>query len=40
MQINTQNCAHCKTCDINDTTQNIRWVTPQRGERPIYQQMQ
>jgi electron-transferring-flavoprotein dehydrogenase len=39
LQINAQNCLHCKTCDIKDPTQNITWVTPQGGEGPIYQQM-
>ena len=39
LQINAQNCVHCKTCDIKDPTQNITWVTPQGGEGPIYQQM-
>jgi electron-transferring-flavoprotein dehydrogenase len=39
MQINAQNCVHCKTCDIKDPTQNINWVVPQGGEGPIYQQM-
>ncbi len=39
LQINAQNCIHCKTCDIKDPTQNIRWVTPQGGEGPIYQGM-
>ncbi len=39
LQINAQNCVHCKTCDIKDPTQNIEWVTPQGGEGPIYQQM-
>jgi electron-transferring-flavoprotein dehydrogenase len=39
LQINAQNCVHCKTCDIKDPTQNINWVTPQGGEGPIYQQM-
>ncbi len=39
LQINTQNCVHCKTCDIKDPTQNINWATPQGGEGPIYQQM-
>ena len=39
MQINAQNCVHCKTCDIKDPTQNITWVTPQGGEGPIYQGM-
>lgn len=36
LQINAQNCVHCKTCDIKDPTQNIVWVTPQGGEGPIY----
>jgi electron-transferring-flavoprotein dehydrogenase len=39
LQINAQNCVHCKTCDIKDPTQNITWVVPQGGEGPIYQQM-
>ncbi len=39
LQINSQNCVHCKTCDIKDPTQNIVWVTPQGGEGPIYAQM-
>ena len=39
LQINAQNCVHCKTCDIKDPTQNIVWVVPQGGEGPIYQQM-
>ncbi|MCL1824784.1 MAG: electron transfer flavoprotein-ubiquinone oxidoreductase [Betaproteobacteria bacterium] len=39
LQINGQNCLHCKTCDIKDPTQNIDWVTPQGGEGPIYQGM-
>ncbi|ENO83489.1 electron-transferring-flavoprotein dehydrogenase, partial [Thauera phenylacetica B4P] len=37
LQINAQNCIHCKTCDIKDPTQNINWVVPQGGEGPIYQ---
>jgi len=37
LQINAQNCVHCKTCDIKDPTQNINWVVPQGGEGPIYQ---
>ncbi len=37
LQINAQNCVHCKSCDIKDPTQNINWVTPQGGEGPIYQ---
>ena len=36
LQINAQNCLHCKTCDIKDPTQNINWVTPQGGEGPVY----
>ncbi|GAB1392871.1 electron transfer flavoprotein-ubiquinone oxidoreductase [Rhodocyclaceae bacterium] len=36
LQINAQNCVHCKTCDIKDPGQNIDWVTPQGGEGPIY----
>jgi len=39
LQINGQNCVHCKTCDIKDPTQNINWVVPQGGEGPIYQGM-
>ncbi|MBL8490068.1 MAG: 4Fe-4S dicluster domain-containing protein, partial [Rhodocyclaceae bacterium] len=39
LQINAQNCVHCKTCDIKDPTQNINWVVPQGGEGPIYQSM-
>lgn len=39
LQINAQNCIHCKTCDIKDPTQNISWVTPQGGEGPIYMSM-
>jgi electron-transferring-flavoprotein dehydrogenase len=39
LQINAQNCVHCKTCDIKDPTQNITWVTPQGGEGPIYPMM-
>ena len=39
LQINAQNCVHCKTCDIKDPTQNINWVVPQGGEGPIYQGM-
>ena len=35
--IHAQNCIHCKTCSIKDPTQNIRWVTPQGGEGPQYQ---
>ncbi|WP_284155285.1 electron transfer flavoprotein-ubiquinone oxidoreductase [Sulfuricystis multivorans] len=39
LQINAQNCVHCKTCDIKDPGQNIDWVPPQGGEGPIYQGM-
>ena len=39
LQINSQNCVHCKTCDIKDPTQNIVWVTPQGGEGPVYNAM-
>jgi electron-transferring-flavoprotein dehydrogenase len=38
-QINSQNCVHCKTCDIKDPTQNIVWTTPQGGEGPNYPNM-
>lgn len=37
--INSQNCIHCKTCDIKDPSQNINWVTPQGGEGPAYDGM-
>ncbi len=39
LQINAQNCVHCKTCDIKDPGQNITWVTPQGGEGPVYPNM-
>ena len=39
LQINAQNCIHCKTCDIKDPTQNIVWVVPQGGEGPNYPNM-
>ena len=39
LQINAQNCIHCKTCDIKDPTQNIVWVVPQGGEGPNYPSM-
>jgi electron-transferring-flavoprotein dehydrogenase len=39
LQINAQNCVHCKTCDIKDLTQNIHWVAPQGGEGPNYSGM-
>ena len=38
-QINSQNCVHCKTCDIKDPSENITWVTPQGGEGPNYGNM-
>jgi electron-transferring-flavoprotein dehydrogenase len=36
LQINYQNCVHCKTCDIKDPSQNIVWVVPQGGDGPSY----
>jgi electron-transferring-flavoprotein dehydrogenase len=39
LQINAQNCVHCKTCDIKDPTQNIVWVTPEGGGGPSYPNM-
>ena len=36
LQINAQNCVHCKTCDIKDPRQNIVWVTPEGGGGPNY----
>jgi electron-transferring-flavoprotein dehydrogenase len=36
LQINAQNCIHCKTCDIKDPTQNIVWVPPEGGSGPVY----
>lgn len=39
LQINAQNCVHCKTCDIKDPTQNIVWVTPEGGGGPNYVNM-
>jgi electron-transferring-flavoprotein dehydrogenase len=39
LQINAQNCVHCKTCDIKDPTQNIVWTAPQGGEGPVYSGM-
>ncbi len=36
LQINAQNCVHCKTCDIKDPTQNIDWVPPEGGGGPNY----
>ncbi len=38
-QINSQNCIHCKTCDIKDPNQNITWVTPEGGGGPNYPNM-
>ncbi len=39
LQINAQNCVHCKTCDIKDPTQNINWVAPEGGGGPNYPNM-
>ncbi|MDE8652726.1 electron transfer flavoprotein-ubiquinone oxidoreductase [Novosphingobium album (ex Liu et al. 2023)] len=39
LQINAQNCVHCKTCDIKDPTQNIDWVAPEGGGGPNYPNM-
>ena len=39
LQINAQNCVHCKTCDIKDPTQNIHWVAPEGGGGPNYPNM-
>ncbi len=39
LQINAQNCVHCKTCDIKDPEQNINWVTPEGGGGPNYPNM-
>ena len=39
LQINAANCVHCKTCDIKDPTQNIRWVAPEGGGGPNYPNM-
>ncbi|MFP6741473.1 MAG: electron transfer flavoprotein-ubiquinone oxidoreductase [Alphaproteobacteria bacterium] len=39
LQINFQNCVHCKTCDIKDPTQNINWTTPEGGGGPNYPNM-
>ena len=39
LQINAQNCLHCKTCDIKDPLQNIHWVTPEGGGGPNYSGM-
>jgi electron-transferring-flavoprotein dehydrogenase len=39
LQINAQNCVHCKTCDIKDPTQNIVWLPPEGGGGPNYSGM-
>jgi len=39
LQINAANCVHCKTCDIKDPLQNIRWVVPEGGGGPNYPNM-
>ncbi|RBP52689.1 electron transfer flavoprotein-ubiquinone oxidoreductase [Arenicella xantha] len=39
LQINSQNCIHCKTCDIKDPTQNIVWIAPEGGGGPSYSNM-
>ena len=39
LQINAQNCIHCKTCDIKDPRQNIKWTAPEGGGGPNYQGM-
>ena len=39
LQINAQNCVHCKTCNIKDPTQNINWVVPEGGGGPNYPNM-
>ncbi|BCG49679.1 electron transfer flavoprotein-ubiquinone oxidoreductase [Candidatus Profftella armatura (Diaphorina cf. continua)] len=39
LQINAQNCIHCKTCDIKDPTQNIEWITPEGGSGTNYPNM-
>ncbi len=39
LQINAQNCVHCKTCDIKDPKQNIHWVVPEGGGGPNYPNM-
>lgn len=39
LQINAQNCIHCKACDIKDPTQNIVWVPPEGGSGPVYPAM-
>ena len=39
LQINAQNCVHCKTCDIKDPRQNITWIVPEGGGGPNYPNM-
>jgi electron-transferring-flavoprotein dehydrogenase len=39
LQINAQNCVHCKTCDIKDPTQNIVWTVPEGAGGPNYPNM-
>ena len=39
LQINAQNCVHCKSCDIKDPTQNINWTVPEGGGGPNYPNM-
>ena len=39
LQINAQNCVHCKTCDIKDPSQNINWVVPEGAGGPNYPNM-
>jgi electron-transferring-flavoprotein dehydrogenase len=39
LQVNAQNCVHCKTCDIKDPKQNIEWVVPEGGGGPNYPNM-
>jgi electron-transferring-flavoprotein dehydrogenase len=39
LQINAQNCVHCKTCDIKDPSQNIHWTVPEGGGGPTYPNM-
>ena len=39
LQINAQNCVHCKTCDIKDPSQNINWITPEGASGPNYPNM-
>ena len=39
LEVNAQNCVHCKTCDIKDPSQNIQWVVPEGGGGPVYPAM-